>query len=142
MSEYGWPLLGGILIGLGSLLAAAATGKIPGISGVVAKAFQFRSGDTLWRWVFLLGLVAGAGLAFQGVESASVFRPVASTIWYAVAGLLVGFGSRLGGGCTSGHGVCGMGLGARDSIVATCTFMAVAIATVYVLRHLVGVSLS
>jgi len=123
-------LVGGALLGAASLLAAAVSGKIPGISGIFEKAL-FPQGDTTWRWLFLAGLVLGSLATFQLSNHAASFSPV-SPLWiHAVAGLLVGFGTRLGGGCTSGHGICGMGLGARDSIVATLVFMAAAMATVY-----------
>ena len=129
-------LIGGVLIGLASLIASGATGKIPGISGVFSKIFFFKPGDTLWRVLFLLGLIAGGALVFHLLHPA--YHPVASLPVIAIAGLLVGFGTRLGGGCTSGHGVCGMGLGAKDSIVATLTFMAAGFATVYITHHLIG----
>lgn len=129
-------LIGGLLIGLASLIASGATGKIAGISGVFSKFFVFKRGDTLWRALFLLGLIAGGVIVFQLLSPA--YHPVKSLPVIAIAGLLVGFGTRLGGGCTSGHGVCGMGLGAKDSIVATFTFMAAGFATVYITHHLIG----
>ena len=129
-------LIGGALIGLGSLIASGATGKIPGVSGVFSKLFRFQPGDTLWRALFLLGLVAGATFIFFLVKPA--YHPVQSLPVIAIAGLLVGLGTRLSGGCTSGHGVCGMGLGAKDSIVATLTFMAAGFVTVYLTHHLTG----
>ncbi len=132
-------LAGGALIGGGSLLAFALTRKIPGISGVFAKILRPKPNDALWRVWMLLGLILGAGLAFWLVPGAATFDPqpgrtLPVTI---VAGLLVGFGTRLGGGCTSGHGVCGIGRGVRDSIAATVIFMATAILTVWVWNLLV-----
>ena len=127
------PLIGGALIGLGSLLAMAASGKIPGISGIVARVIRPKSGDVGWRIIFLIGLLAGALLAtilhlgWQGY-ALPAGRGLAV---FAVAGLLVGFGTRMGGGCTSGHGVCGMGAGAKDAVVYTLVFMAAGIATVF-----------
>ena len=126
-------LVGGVLIGLASFLAALATGKIPGVSGVFGRLFRPKPGDFLWRVVMLAGLVGGAALAFVSVESAAVFRPQESLGVMGVAGLLVGLGTRVGGGCTSGHGVCGVGLGARDSMIATLTFMATAVVTAWVI---------
>lgn len=134
--EFFNALVGGVLIGLGSLIASGATGKIPGVSGVFSKFFAFRPGDTLWRGLFLFGLIAGGGLAILIFNSG--YQPAGSMPVIACAGLLVGFGTRLGGGCTSGHGVCGMGLGAKDSIIATMTFMAAGLVTVYVTRHWMG----
>lgn len=120
-------------------MAAAATGKIPGISGVLARCFTRQKGDTAWRLVFILGLIAGAALAFNTGHFSSPFQPGGSLALYSAAGLLVGLGSRIGGGCTSGHGVCGMGLGARDSIIATFTFMAAGVITVWLVRHGISV---
>ena len=126
MNEILEPFAGGILIGLGSLLAMAASEKVPGISGIVARVIQAKSGDTAWRGVFLLGLIGGAALAFAmnlGPGEFSVPEGRSLTV-YGLAGLLVGFGSRVGGGCTSGHGVCGMGSGAKDELLYTVIFMA------------------
>jgi uncharacterized membrane protein YedE/YeeE len=131
-------LAGGVLIGAGSLLASVATGKIPGISGLVARILRPTPGDVLWRVVFLAGLVLGAGIAFAVSTDAAVFQPRGSLIAMAVAGALVGLGARLGGGCTSGHGICGMGLGSRDAIVATLVFMAAGMGTVYLHLHCAG----
>ncbi len=127
-------LIGGVLIGAGSLLAFAVTHKIPGISGVFGRLFRPKAGDVGWRLVMLFGLVLGAGLAFWFVPGAGEFEPASgrSLTVMALAGLVVGFGTRLGGGCTSGHGVCGMGRGLRDSIAATLIFMASGIVTVLV----------
>lgn len=138
-------LIGGILIGLASLLATIMSGKIPGISGVfgrllvpatpdppsVAAATYGVAGKT-WRVVFLVGLIGGAALSFALWQSAALFRPMRPLGVMAIAGLLVGFGTRLGGGCTSGHGVCGVGMGAKDSIAATLIFMAAAMVTVFI----------
>ncbi len=134
-SSYINGLIGGSLIGLGSLLGLLASGKIPGISGIFGRLLRPTSGDSLWRVVYLLGLISGGAICFYSVESAATFRiPEGrnSLLVFAIAGLFVGFGTRLGGGCTSGHGVCGMGLGSRDSIVATLTFMAAGFVTVAV----------
>lgn len=135
-SVYG--LAGGVLIGAGSLLASAATGKNPGISGLVSRIFRAEEGDVVWRVVFLVGLIAGAALTFAVNEHAAVFRPVRSLGFLAVAGVLVGLGTRLGGGCTSGHGICGLGLGSRDSLVATLLFMAAGMLTVFIIHRVAG----
>jgi uncharacterized membrane protein YedE/YeeE len=133
-------LIGGILIGLASLLATVLSGKIPGISGVFGRLLVPATPDPpsqsygvagkVWRAVFLLGLIGGAALSFALWHSAALFRPMRPLAVMAIAGLLVGFGTRLGGGCTSGHGVCGVGMGAKDSIAATLIFMATAMVTV------------
>lgn len=131
-------LLGGVLIGSASLVASAVTGKIPGISGLFSRVLRAKKSDTAWRVVFLLGLIAGAAFAFAVNAHAAVYRPVHSLVFLAVAGVLVGFGTRLSGGCTSGHGICGMGLGSRDSLIATVLFMVTGMLTVFVLSHVAG----
>ncbi len=131
-------LVGGVLIGLGSLIATLATGKLPGISGVVSKILRRSKGEMGWCVIFLAGLIGGALLAFALIPPAAVYRPQHSLPILGLAGLLVGFGTRLGGGCTSGHGVCGIGLGSRRGIVATLTFMAAGMVAVYVVQHLSG----
>jgi uncharacterized membrane protein YedE/YeeE len=127
-------LAGGILIGLASLLGMVATGRVPGISGMFSRVLRPRSKEWVWRLVFFVGLLAGAAVAFYLVEAATVHRPVRSLGAVAVAGILVGFGTRLGGGCTSGHGVCGLSLGSKGSIIATLVFMAAGVGTVWLLR--------
>lgn len=127
-------LVGGMLIGLASLLAMVATGRVPGISGMFSRVLRPRAGEWAWRLVFFAGLLVGAAMAFQLMASAAVHRPVRSLAAIAVAGLLVGFGTRLGGGCTSGHGVCGLSLGSKGSLVATLIFMGAAVVTVFLLR--------
>ena len=131
------PLIGGILIGLASLLATVLSGKIPGISGVFGRLLLPATHDKTWRAVFLLGLIGGAALSFALWQSAAIFRPMRPLVVMAIAGLLVGFGTRLGGGCTSGHGVCGVGMGAKDSIAATLIFMAAGMATVFIFHRVV-----
>ena len=125
-------LVGGILIGLASLLATVLSGKIPGISGVFGRLLVAATPDKTWRVLFLFGLISGAALSFTLWQSAALFRPVRPLVVITIAGLLVGFGTRVGGGCTSGHGVCGVGMGARDSIAATFIFMVAAIVTVFI----------
>jgi len=134
MGEYSnyHALAGGFLIGIASLLAGGLSGKVPGISGVFGRLFVPGTPDKLWRIVFLVGLIAGATLSIVSWESAALFRPMRPLGVLAVAGLLVGFGTRLGKGCTSGHGVCGVATGAKDSIAATVIFVGVAMLTVFV----------
>lgn len=125
-------LIGGILIGLASLLATVLSGKIPGISGVFGRLLVPATPDKTWRAVFFVGLIGGAALSFALWQSAALFRGMRPLGVMAMAGLLVGFGTRLGGGCTSGHGVCGVGMGAKNSIAATLIFMATAMVTVLI----------
>lgn len=129
-------LAGGILIGIASLMAAALTGKVPGISGVFGRLLLASTTDKLWRVVFLAGLIGGAALSIISWESAAIFRPMRPLGVLAVAGLLVGLGTRLGKGCTSGHGVCGVGTGAKDSIAATMIFVGVAMLTVFIYNRI------
>ena len=131
-------MIGGILIGLSSLMATLLSGKVPGISGVFGRLLVPETPDKTWRVVFLLGLIGGAALSFALWESAVLFRPVRPLGIMASAGLLVGLGTRLGGGCTSGHGVCGVGMGAKNSIVATFIFVAVAMVTVFIYNHIIS----
>ena len=137
MFEYTTPLIGGLLIGATSVALMFLLGRIAGIAGIVWGAVSAQP-DNAWRWLFIVGLLAGPVLyhLLSGVPN-----PLPSQLpwWQAVAGgLLVGIGVRLGSGCTSGHGVCGIGRLSPRSLAATCTFMATGIATVYVIRHLLG----
>lgn len=136
--EYLRGFLGGCLIGGGTLLALIVTGKIPGISGVFGRLLRPKENENGWRWLFLAGLIAGAAVLVRISEAASWYRipDGRNFLVYAIARLIVGFGTRLGGGCTSGHGICGMGMGARDSIVATVVFMAAGMVTVFLFRLL------
>jgi uncharacterized protein len=135
--SYWHALLGGCLIGLASLIGTVLTGRIPGISGVFGRLLAPSTPDKTWRVVFLIGLIAGGALSFSIWESAALFRPMRSLTVMAIAGLLVGFGTRLGGGCTSGHGVCGVGTAQKDSLVATFIFVAVAMVTVFFINRIV-----
>ena len=129
-------LAGGLLIGLAALLLYALLGRIAGISGILNNAIETR-GDRGWRIAFLLGMVAAATawFAFDGAVPRAGF-PLP---WLLAAGVLVGFGTRIGSGCTSGHGVCGLARLSRRSLAATLAFMGAGIATVFVLRHVLAV---
>lgn len=130
--------LGGALIGLSSVLLLAMDGRIAGVSGILGGALAPRKGDLAWRVLFLLGLPAGA-LLYQSLAGRLLtVRIEAGWPMALVAGLLVGFGTRLGSGCTSGHGICGLARRSKRSLAATAVFMGVGIATVYVLRHVLG----
>jgi uncharacterized membrane protein YedE/YeeE len=131
--------LGGLLIGCAAALLLLANGRIAGISGILGGALS-RSADARdrsWRVAFLLGLPLGA-LAMGALRGGLEIQVAAPLPTLIAAGLLVGFGTRLGGGCTSGHGVCGIGRGSRRSLVATAVFMACGIVTVSAVRHLLG----
>jgi len=131
-------LLGGLLIGLASVWLLAANGRIAGISGILHGLVVRPAGDTLWRFMFILGLIL-AGFAWQAIAGPYLPRQGFPLAWVAVAGLLVGFGTRMGGGCTSGHGVCGLGRLSVRSLVAVCVFVATGIVATFVTRHLLGV---
>ena len=135
-SSYVHGLIGGVLIGFASLIATVLSGKIPGISGLVGRLLVQTTPDKSWRFVFLVGLIGGAALSFSLWESAALFRPMRPLAVTGLAGLLVGFGTRLGGGCTSGHGVCGVGRGETDSIAATFIFVVAAMVTVFVYNQI------
>lgn len=129
-------IAGGALIGLASALLLLAEGRIAGISGITAGLL--RRGDAAWRWLFVGGLVVGAILYHLLGGDLSVVRINASTPLLIVAGLLVGFGTRLGGGCTSGHGVCGISRFSLRSLVATMVFMFTGGLVVFLTQHLLG----
>lgn len=127
--------LGGALIGLAAALLLALNGRIAGISGIVGGLLPPRAGDALWRLLFVLGLALGA-LLVRLYSGAPLAVPVeSSTFTLVLGGLLVGFGTRLGSGCTSGHGICGLARLSPRSVVAVLTFMASAMLTVFALRH-------
>lgn len=130
--------LGGALIGLSAALLWMANGRIAGISGVIGGLIIPRRSDIGWRIAFLAGLVSAPVIyALMTHESLRVSVPSSASTLVA-AGLLVGIGTRLGGGCTSGHGVCGLARLSRRSIVATGLFVAAAAVTVFVTRHGLG----
>lgn len=131
--------MGGALIGLAATVLLVANGRIAGVSGIVAGILSRRRADVAWRVLFIAGLWLG-GLVYW-LARGELFHVEVQVGWPLViaAGLLVGYGTRMGGGCTSGHGVCGIARSSRRSIVATLVFIAIAIATVFVTRHLGGV---
>lgn len=130
--------LGGILIGLAAVLLLLANGRIAGISGIVGGLLPPEAGDAGWRLAFVAGLVAAPLLHAAVTGGAAPITVTSSTGLLLAGGLLVGFGSRLGGGCTSGHGVCGLARLSSRSLAATGTFLAAATVTVLVTRHLIG----
>lgn len=136
MAEFNWmtALVGGILIGSSATLLLAFNGRIAGISGIVNGAMTFAKTE-VWRWLFILGILLGGILYEYGLASqptpTSTFAPGAMIL----GGFLVGFGTRMGSGCTSGHGVCGLGRLSLRSLVAVLTFLITAILTVFIMRH-------
>jgi hypothetical protein len=131
-------LAGGILLGLASALFILVNGRILGISGILGGLLRPQNADAGWRVAFLLGMLAAPAtlswVAPAGLVSAP--RIDAGYVTVVIAGLLVGYGTRLGSGCTSGHGVCGLSRLSPRSLVATGSFMAAGFTIVYVMRHL------
>lgn len=131
-------LAGGILIGLAATVLIACNGRIAGISGIVGSLLARRAeGETAWRLAFVLGLIL-APVFYRIVATLPVSHIEAGWTELIVAGLLVGYGSRLGSGCTSGHGVCGLSRLSPRSLAATATFMVAGFITVFLVRHVVG----
>ncbi len=129
--------LGGILIGASAALALLGLGRIAGISGIFGGLLFPRTGDTAWRVTFIAGLVVG-GVIMQQWHPELFTATDRSLLGVGAAGLLVGVGTRMGSGCTSGHGVCGISRGAPRSLAATMTFMATGMLTVFLARHVFG----
>jgi uncharacterized membrane protein YedE/YeeE len=126
-------LAGGVLIGLASVWLLAANGRIAGISGIFHGLYGARPGDFGWRIAFIAGLFSAGVIWLQLVPAA--YPNDLPLVPMAVAGLLVGFGTRLGGGCTSGHGVCGLGRLSLRSLVAVIVFMVMGMVSTFVMRH-------
>ena len=131
-------LLGGALIGLAAAILLLGSGRVAGVSGVLARALFPERGDWAWRLAFLAGLPLGATLVSAVTGPLHGFTVTDRPLLLVCGGLLVGFGTSVGGGCTSGHGVCGLARGSGRSLVATAAFMAAGAVTVFVARHLVG----
>ncbi len=141
-------LVGGVLIGLSAVWLMATLGRIAGVSGILSGLLLDRpQGDSAWRLAFLLGLVSGPLLLMMlggglgnvtGAPSEVIGDPVGGVGLMVIAGLLVGIGTGIGSGCTSGHGVCGLARLSPRSLVATLTFLGVAMVTVFIMRHVLG----
>jgi len=128
-------LLGGALIGLAATMLMMLTGRLAGVSGILGGLLQAKAADPLWRIAFIAGLIATPLIA--ALAGAPLPRPTMTTslALLSAGGLLVGFGSRMGNGCTSGHGVCGFARLSTRSITATIIFMIAAVVTVAIVRH-------
>ncbi len=127
-------MVGGGLIGLATLWLMAANGRIAGISGIAGSLIGPEGGDRLWRLAFIIGLIAGP-FAYMATGREIEASIPASTPVLIIAGLLVGIGTQLGSGCTSGHGVCGISRFSARGIVATITFMVTGAIAVFLIRH-------
>lgn len=131
-------LTGGVMIGFAVALLLLLLGRIAGISGIVGGLFQrIRASEVGWRLAFILGLI-GAPFLYQVFSSLPEIEISSPPRFLILAGVLVGFGTRLGSGCTSGHGVCGLSRLSPRSFVATGMFMTTGFVTVFVIRHLIG----
>jgi uncharacterized membrane protein YedE/YeeE len=131
-------LTGGMLIGLSAVLLMAFHGRIAGMTGILTSLLPPTATDWPWRLAFLFGAIAAPMLVNAFSSNAVGFESPVPTPWLIVGGLIVGFGAYFGSGCTSGHGVCGIARLSPRSLVATGTFMATAITTVFVIRHVLG----
>ena len=134
-------LIGGVLIGISASLLLWLNGKIAGISGIANGALWAKSmNERVWRMLFLVGLIGG-GFIYLMLFPNAIHARTGFPLWLVgVAGLLVGFGTALGSGCTSGHGVCGLGRLSVRSLAATLTFLVAGIVTVFVMRHVLVVA--
>ena len=130
-------LLGGVMIGLGAAVMLLAAGRIAGVSGMAARAMMLARGGApiSIAWLFVVGIILGA-LTFQTITGSIEARFPSSPLVLILGGLLVGFGTRLGSGCTSGHGVCGMSRLSRRSLIATATFIVSGMVTVALANQL------
>ena len=143
MANVPWQsaLMGGILIGLSATVLLALSGRVAGISGMINGALTFQRSE-LWRWWFLGGMLLGGLLYEYGVAPSLALDPTPvktlAPVSMILGGLLVGIGTRMGNGCTSGHGVCGLGRLSGRSLVAVLTFLSTAMVTVFVIRHSFG----
>ncbi|EJL6357262.1 YeeE/YedE family protein [Vibrio cholerae] len=129
-------LIGGMLLGISATLMLLMNGKIAGISDILTGLLTPKSRDFAWRLLFVVGMISGGVIGVKLLDHAVPTDFGVSGIVLATAGLLVGVGTRLANGCTSGHGICGIGRFSKRSIVATCMFMVVAAITVFVRLHL------
>jgi uncharacterized membrane protein YedE/YeeE len=131
-------LAGGVLIGLAATVLLWLNGRVAGVSGIFNGMLFPNKGDMAWRYAFVIGLIVAAGTYMAFVPGAALPRSDYSRPALIAAGLLVGFGTRMGNGCTSGHGVCGLGRLSLRSLVAVLTFMGTAMATTFFVKHVVG----
>ncbi|HNN95666.1 MAG TPA: YeeE/YedE family protein [Pseudomonadota bacterium] len=138
LATYLPPLVGGLLIGSAATLFLWLEGRIAGISGIVGGLLQGSRGDIAWRMWFLAGLFLSPALILAVRGSLPAIQATVSTPTVLVAGLLVGIGTRIGSGCTSGHGVCGLGRRSPRSLAAVLTFIGTGMLTVWMMRHGAG----
>lgn len=138
MHDYLQALLGGLLMGIASAGLFVFNGRILGVSGVLGGALKVRTAEARWRWAFVAGMLIAGAAVYMLMPSAFENTLERSSAAYLLAGSLVGIGTQLGSGCTSGHGICGIGRLSKRSLVATIVFMATGAGSVLVVRHLFG----
>lgn len=136
--ELDWwnALVGGMLIGIAASLFYILNGRVAGISGILGGLFNKEGRSEYWRWLYILGLFVGALFSQQFINSSFDFKWDFNPYQAIIGGLLVGFGTRLGNGCTSGHGVCGIARFSLRSLSATLVFMSVAALTVFLMKYI------
>ncbi len=140
LQSVSYPLVlgGGLLIGTASLLLFAFNGRIAGVCGIAFSLLTAKTANSAWRWLFLTGLIIGT-LLFHFLSNTPFPAPPNNSVpQLLIGGLLVGYGTTMGNGCTSGHGVCGIARLSTRSITATLSFMLAAIVSLYVFKHLLG----
>lgn len=131
-------LIGGVLIGVAVSLMLVFNGRVTGISGIISGILKPQKGDFLWRFLFVLGLLTGGLFLKIYLPDTFQLRSSAQMIDYAFGGVLVGFGTLLGNGCTSGHGVCGISRMSVRSILATITFISFGILSLFIFKMMRG----
>ena len=137
IADYSHPLVGGMLIGLSAVMLWWSIAKIAGISGIVSSLLQPNSPDFAWQLAFFMGLLVSPWVVGQLFGLPTI--TISSSPWlYVIAGLLVGVGTRMGSGCTSGHGICGNARFSPRSLMATIVFMSAGFVTVFIGRHLLS----
>lgn len=138
MEQYLYPLIGGVVIGVSSTTMLGGLGRITGITGIFDGALSRPEKSGIWRYTFLLGLILGGIIMYNMAPQFFNYKLEASPLKTIAAGLLVGYGTRLGSGCTSGHGVCGLSRTSKRSLVATITFIGFGVITVAVVNLIKG----
>lgn len=135
-------LIGGIIVGLAATMLLWFNGRIAGISGIFNGMITIRrKGDVLWRFLFIFGMVAGGVVHQFIILDTPSFQPLGAPTWVLIlGGIIVGYGTSMGSGCASGHGVCGLGRLSVRSLVAVLTFLSTGILTTYIIEHVLGVA--